>query len=701
MQRSILIAEDSPTQAERLRLLLEGEGYRVDVVTNGNEGLARIRSAPPDLIISDVVMPVMDGYDFCRAVKSSDSTKRTPFVLLTDQKTPLAIIKGLERGADNFITKPFDDDHLLERVRRIFEHLDLRRKGHLEVEVTVRVGPRNIVISADKQQIIELLFSTFEELCRLNERLEDSKRVVEEHAHNLEAEVHKRTEALRETNDFLSALIKASPAAITVLDADGNVTLWNPSAERIFGWQADEVVGRPLPTIPPEKREEHRALREQVMQEGRFKTIDVIRHKKDGSLIHINLSTAPLRDAKGDICGIMGIMVDITERKQLEEQLRQAQKMEAIGQLTGGIAHDFNNMLTVIMGYSELTLHSLRPDDPARVNVEQIEQAGERASLLTRQLLAFGRKQVLQPKVLDLNAVLTNLDQMLQRLIGEDIDLVTVLAPGVGRVHADPSQVEQVIMNLAVNARDAMPRGGKLTIETANVELDDAYARRHGPVQPGAYVLLAVSDTGCGMDRDTQARIFEPFFTTKEPGKGTGLGLSTVYGIVKQSGGYIWVYSEVGRGTTFKIYLPRVEAVAKAVEPSREATGSVRGSETILLVEDDAGIRALVRQVLAQSGYQVLEAHHGKHAIQICEQHAGPIHLLVTDMVMPEMSGTETAGHLTSLRPDLKVLFLSGYADEAVHRHGMLAAGANFLPKPFTPAVLARKVREVLDAAMA
>ena len=385
------------------------------------------------------------------------------------------------------------------------------------------------------------------------------------------------------------------------------------------------------------------------------------------------------------------------QRKQLEDQLRQSQKMEAIGQLTGGIAHDFNNMLTVILGYSELMLKRLPPDAPLRDDVEQVKEAGERASLLTKQLLAFSRKQVLQPKVLDLNTVLTNMDRMLQRLIGEDIALVAVPAPGLWHVYADPSQIEQVMMNLAVNARDAMPNGGKLTIETANVQLDDAYAHQHGPVQPGSYVMLAVSDTGCGMDRETQARIFEPFFTTKEPGKGTGLGLSTVYGIVKQSGGYVWVYSEVGRGTAFKIYLPRGEGAVETVEPGVAPARTVRGSEMILLVEDDRAVRVLARSTLQAHGYTVLEAHHGKHALQVYEQHAGPIHLLVTDVVMPEMSGRELADRLKPSRPNMKVLFMSGYTDKAIVHHGELDPGAAFLQKPFTPDALARKVREVLD----
>ncbi len=383
--------------------------------------------------------------------------------------------------------------------------------------------------------------------------------------------------------------------------------------------------------------------------------------------------------------------------RQSQEQLRQSQKMEAIVQLAGGIAHDFNNLLTVITGYSELMLQTLAADDLHRGNIEQIRQAGERAAALTRQLLAFSRKQVLAPTVLDLNAVVTNMDSMLRRVIGEDIELVSVPAPGLGRVQADQGQLEQVIVNLAVNARDAMPQGGRLTIETANVELDDAYARRHVSVKPGPYVMLAVSDTGCGMDAETQSRIFEPFFTSKERGKGTGLGLATVYGIVKQSGGNVWVYSEPGQGATFKIYLPRIEETVMTVEPESAPLQAPRGSETVLLVEDEEGVRTLVRTILQTNGYTVLEARHGKEAFFISGRHEGPIHLMVTDVVMPGMSGQELADRLKSSRPDMKVLFLSGYTDEAVVRHGVLKPGTAFLQKPFTPGRLARKARLVLD----
>jgi PAS domain S-box-containing protein len=386
------------------------------------------------------------------------------------------------------------------------------------------------------------------------------------------------------------------------------------------------------------------------------------------------------------------------ERIRLEEQLRHSQKLDAVGRLAGGVAHDFNNLLTVINGCSALLLRRLGADDPLSRYPREIKQASERAASLTQQLLAFSRRQMLEPRVLNLNNSVSAMDSMLRRLIGEHIDLVTVLGGDLGLVKADPGQIEQVIMNLAVNARDAMPGGGKLTIETANVELDQAYASRHMAVKPGAYVMLALSDTGHGMDEETQARLFEPFFTTKEKGKGTGLGLSTVYGIIKQSGGTIWVYSELDRGTTFKIYLPRVVDVLEAL-PLVPAPGSelARGSETILLVEDEESVRALAREALEEAGFQVLEARHGTEALVVSHQYQGAIHLLVTDVVMPEMSGRVLADRLAPQRPALKVLYMSGYTDNAIVHQGVLDPGTAFLPKPFSPDTLVRKVREVLD----
>jgi PAS domain S-box-containing protein len=392
------------------------------------------------------------------------------------------------------------------------------------------------------------------------------------------------------------------------------------------------------------------------------------------------------------------------ERRRVEEtletteaQLRQAQKMEAIGQLAGGISHDFNNLLTVIAGYCALALKEVPVEDPLSTHLGEIKKAGDRAAGLTRQLLAFSRKQIMQPEVLSLNRVVTEIETMLQRLIGESVELSTSQDARLGTVKADPGQIEQVIMNLVINARDAMPRGGKLTIETANVELDEEYARHHVSVAPGSYVMLAVSDTGTGMDPATQARVFEPFFTTKAPGKGTGLGLSTVFGIVKQSGGNIWIYSEIGRGTSFKIYLPRVDEAAQAYRRIPERAESLQGTETVLVLEDDNNLRRLSRTILNLFGYQVLEASSGAEAMALCESHAGPIHLLATDVVMPGMSGGEAAERLAQLRPEMKVLFMSGYTDDIIVHQGVLDPGANFIQKPFGPDDLARKVREVLE----
>jgi signal transduction histidine kinase len=383
--------------------------------------------------------------------------------------------------------------------------------------------------------------------------------------------------------------------------------------------------------------------------------------------------------------------------RRSEEQLRQSQKVEAIGRLAGGIAHDFNNLLTVINGYTELLLGRFQGDDRTSKDINEIRKAGERAASLTRQLLAFSRKQILEPRVLDLNAIVVDMEKLLKRLIGEDIELTIDPASDLRRIKADAGQIEQVIMNLAVNARDAMPQGGKLTIETVNVDLNDAYASRHISVRPGPYVMLAVSDTGCGMNPEAMAHIFEPFFTTKGPGKGTGLGLSTVYGIVKQSGGNVWVYSEPDQGTTFKIYLPQVEGAVDRPPRERPGLGAPGGSETVLLAEDQQEVRALARQILEMSGYTVIEACGGGEAFEVCLQHKGPIHLMVSDVVMPQMGGRELAQRVALLRPDMKVLYMSGYTSNAIVHHGILNPGTAFLQKPFTPDSLARKVREVLD----
>ena len=517
---------------------------------------------------------------------------------------------------------------------------------------------------------------------------------IEDITDRVQAEAH-----LREREAEYRLLFESNPHPMWVFDDETLVFLAvNEAAVRHYGYSREEFLGMTIEGIRP--REEvpllakHLAARDRPEAERSVHKGVWTHRRKDGSLIRVRVSAGTIvfqgRKAR------LVLATDLTEREQLEAQLRQAQKMEAVGRLAGGVAHDFNNLLTTILGYSELLIQQRHEDAELVRELEEIRAAGERAAALTRQLLAFSRRQVLQPKVLDLNAVVTDFERMLRRLIGEDVELASRLDPRLGRVEADPGQLEQVIMNLAVNARDAMPQGGKLTIETANVELSEAYAAERADVDPGPYVLLAISDTGTGMDEQTKSRLFEPFFTTKEAGKGTGLGLATAYGIVKQSGGHIAVYSELGRGTTFKVYLPRIEA---AVERSSEIeTGPLpRGSETVLLVEDEVGVRALVRTLLEAQGYAVLEASGAEEALEIAGSHARPIDLILTDVVMPGSSGPGLRGELERSRPGTRFLFMSGYTDDAVVRHGALESGLAFLQKPFTPEALARKVREVLD----
>jgi len=508
----------------------------------------------------------------------------------------------------------------------------------------------------------------------------------------------KQAEAeLRESNHQLRTLIQASPLAIVALDPKGIVQAWNPAAERIFGWSADEVMSRPVPYIPPEKQREYQTVfREE--QDGKYLVgFETQRMRKDGSRVEIRISTAPIQNAGGEVVGFLGLIADITEEKQMEAQFHQAQKMEAVGQLAGGVAHDFNNLLTIIQGYSSLLLQKLPVEDKNRRFVQEIHRAGERSESLTQQLLVFSRKQVVTPKVLDLNAVAADADKMLRRLIGEDVRLTTTVWPHEIRVRADQGQLEQVLMNLAVNARDAMPQGGVLTIETSELELADEYARVHADVPAGFYARLTVTDTGSGMTPEVRAKIFEPFFSTKGPGKGTGLGLAVVHGIVKQSGGQIEVESKPGVGTSFTIYLPRVDQPIQHKLVSGEQPVP-RGSETILLVEDEDRVRELTREILTDCGYTVVEAADGNAAIRTAQQHAGPIPLLVTDVVMPGMGGRIVAERVRLIHPEARVLYVSGYTDDAVVRHGILLDEVAFLQKPFTPQSLAFKVRELLDS---
>jgi PAS domain S-box-containing protein len=505
-------------------------------------------------------------------------------------------------------------------------------------------------------------------------------------------------EGLRRSEINFRSLVTNAPYGICRCDSAGQVLDANPALLAMLGYSsARELTGKHLGELYADTQQWFE-LADQLRSAASFNGLTAEWLRKDGTATVVRVSGRAV--SNGDKVRTFELFAeDVTERRALEQQLRQSQKMEAIGRLAGGIAHDFNNLLMVISGYSEFLLDRLGPEPALRTPAQEIASASVRATSLTRQLLAFSRKQMLAPKILDLNGVVTENLKMLTRVIGEDIDLVMVPSAELGAVRADVGQVEQVIMNLAVNARDAMPSGGKLTIETSNVSLDEDYARFHAPLNPGNYVMLAISDTGAGMDSETQSRIFEPFFTTKGP-KGTGLGLSTVYGIVKQSGGYIWVYSEPGKGTTFKIYLPRVAEVAESsakVTALAEST-SAEGTETILLVEDEANLRCLARQFLEKQGYRVLEAADGAAAMQIAVAREAMIHLLLTDVIMPGMNGRELALRISEILPNVKVLYMSGYTENVIGRNGMLDVGVRLLQKPFTLHDLKSKVREVLDS---
>jgi two-component system cell cycle sensor histidine kinase/response regulator CckA len=504
----------------------------------------------------------------------------------------------------------------------------------------------------------------------------------------------------RQSQQKLRIHFEHTPLAVVEWDTQLRITEWSPSAEGVFGYSRREAIGRDASFLVPPALRAHvdRMGHELLAQAGGTRsTNDNL--TKDGRTISCEWYNTPLVDESGQVLGVASLVQDVTERVALEERLRQSQKMEAVGRLAGGVAHDFNNLLTVIMGYSQILTDGLPAVSRLKDATAQIRSAADRAAGITRQLLAFSRKQVLSPRVIDLNDIMLNLDSLLRRLIGEDIEVLTVPGRELGAVKADPGQIEQVLMNLALNSRDAMPNGGKLTLETENTELDESYAREHEPLQPGRYVMLAVSDTGTGMSPETQAHIFEPFFTTKEVGKGTGLGLSMVYGIVKQSGGYIWVYSEPNRGTTFKIYLPRVDQLAEAVGVvEKRRPGIQRGTETILLVEDDAQLRALTSSVLAHCGYKVLSAAGTEEGLALCRANHRDIHLLVTDVIMPGMNGRQLAEQVKQISPRTRVLYVSGYTSNAIVHYGVLDPGLSFLPKPFSLSALIAKVREVLDS---
>ena len=511
----------------------------------------------------------------------------------------------------------------------------------------------------------------------------------------------RQREALRTQESLLRQIIDANPSLIFVKDWNGRFVLVNQATAQVYGTTVESLVGKTDADFNPNVQEIAHFLRHDrdVMSSGQPKIIaeEPVTNPTTGDTRWFQTIKVPLRSPAEGTATLLGVATEITERKRLEEQLLQSQKMEAVGQLAGGVAHDFNNILTAIVGYTDLLAAELASNVRQLEDLEEIRKAARRAAALTRQLLAFSRKQVLEPRIIDLNSVVLNLDKMLRSLISENIELKTDLADNLGAARADPNQIEQVIMNLAINARDAMPDGGTVTIETGNVTLDDAYAAQHVSVIPGEYVMLAVSDTGCGMDAKTQSRIFEPFFTTKPAGRGTGLGLSTVYGIVKQTGGNIWLYSEPGKGTTFKIYLPAIAALPEDIGKVAPAEAPRRGAGTVLVVEDDEQLRRLTHRALDAQGYMVLVADRGATALDIARRHKGEIDLLLTDVIMPDTNGRKLAETIQAARPGMRVLYMSGYPDGAIASHGMLEPGVAYLAKPFTTEAITRRVREVLE----
>lgn len=641
---NILVVDDEVELKNVLVEALVSQGYRTTGLNSGAEALAAIRTQAFDVVLTDLIMPGMNGVTLVQEALQMDP--HLVCIVMTGQGTIQTAVDAMKVGAFDYVLKPFRFETLPPMIDRAMDVRQMRLEN-LQLRETVAIYElaQTITLTPDPQAVINKLIEA----------------------------VLKQTDA-----DEVSVLLPCN---------DGTDDLYVAAVD---GADPELSVNE---RVPADFHENNSSL-----------SIPLQVANKVVGILSINASRRlrPFTVAQMKVLTILAATaaaaLESASRRDLEQQLRQSQKMEAIGRLAGGVAHDFNNLLTAINGYSSLALQRSNPDDRVKGYLEEIKKAGERAANLTRQLLAFGRKQMLKPVVLNLNDIVSDMNKMLRRLIGEDIRFTAKFDPDLKPIKADPGQIEQVLVNLVVNSRDAMPQGGILTIETTNFESHAEFAVKHLGLAPGQYVVLTVSDSGCGMDEKTKARIFEPFFTTKEKGRGTGLGLSTVYGIVKQSGGSVWVYSELGKGTVFKVYFPQLEEGPEFAKPALVETAVPRGSETILVVEDEDVVRGLARKILEQAGYYVLDARGGEEALRLCRELPGPIHLLLTDVVMPETSGKEIAECMQKLRPLTRVLYMSGYTDDAIVHHGVLDSNVEFIQKPFTPIALARKVREVLDA---
>jgi PAS domain S-box-containing protein len=757
----VLLVEDNPADVRLLQeMLREANVSDVRLVSAPTlqAGLDLLDAESFDVALVDLSLPDADGLESLERLQSK--APHLPTIVITGRDDSEIALQAVREGAQDYLIKGQGDGHLLVRSmryaserKRTMEQLrrsELHFRSLLEnaLDIITVVEPTGIIRYAspsiervlgyapheltgtsiwrlvNKQDacaalaaytrsantsapspLVEVRVRRKNGTCCIVEAI--GKSLVSDpvvagvviNARDI-TERKQAQQRLYEANERLRAVIEGSPLAIYVTDAQGRVQSWNKGAERLFGWTEADVIGRPAPLAGPGPDQGltewlDKALRGEVLVQA-----EAVRLRKDGSSVDVNVWTALLRDEGGELHGIVAMVADITERKRLEEQFRHAQKMEAVGRLAGGVAHDFNNLLTVITGYGQLALNRVSSDSPLAADLREVLGAADRAASLTKQLLSFSRRQVFEPSVIDLNALVNDMHRMLHRIIGEDIELILRLSPGLQPVRADRGQIELVLLNLAVNARDAMPEGGQLVIETANTHLGEGGQRNRMMQMSGPCVVLSVTDTGVGMDPKVRAKIFEPFFTTKETGKGTGLGLSTSYGIIRQHGGDIWVYSEPGQGSTFKIYLPVADEITRPVTSTPSQTITKGGPETILVVEDEPGVAAIMRESLSEKGYHVLMASAPGDALAVAQEHKGPIHLLLSDMILNSMHASELSRQIRELRPGIKVLYVSGYSYGGEAGQRFIEPGVAFLEKPFAPEALAGKVREVLgDAA--
>jgi two-component system, cell cycle sensor histidine kinase and response regulator CckA len=689
----ILAVDDNKENLYLLGALLRGHGHEVDEAGNGAEALEKALKSPPQLVISDLLMPVMDGYTFLRHWKADKTLCGIPFIVYTATYTdPRDEKLALDLGADAFIVKPSEPDVFMGRINEV---LAKQENGSLLPANPPTVCEHDLV-----KQYNESLVRKLEQKAL---QLEESNLALLRDV----AERKRADEALQASRDLLRSVVENAPIRV----------FWKDAESRYLGcnsvFASDAGMSRPEDLIGKDDfqlgwRAQAQLYRDddiKVMTSGLPKlNFEEPQTTPDGHRIWLRTSKVPLRDAEGRILGLLGIYDDITEHKRketehekLQSQLIQAQKMESVGRLAGGVAHDFNNLLSIILGNAELAINKTEPNDPRRENFEEIIKATEHSAGIIKKLLAFARKQIIKPKTIDLNDTVESMLKMLRRLIGEDIDLAWKPGPGLWPVRMDPSQIDQILANLCVNARDAIDSVGRITIETVNVNLDENYCAEREGFARGDFVLLAVSDSGCGMNQQTLAHLFEPFFTTKAEGKGTGLGLATIYGILKQNDGFINAYSEPGKGATFKIYLPRHARGSDSITDQDPPIISKGDGEVVLVVEDDAAILRLAGKMLASLSYGVLEASTPASALNLAEKHEGAIHLLMTDVVMPEMNGRELADRLRAAHPGLKVLFMSGYTADVIAHRGVLEEGVHFIQKPFSTRDLALKLKGILE----